>query len=159
MPACREFCARRSAAAAQERGLAGHVVTLSRSSVEPFLQFSARRDLREKVFRGLDRPRRQRRRDRQQGDHRRDGAAARRAGEAARLSDFAHYRLDDAMAKTPEAVRGLLDTVWAPARARALADRDALQELVARGGRQLRARAWDWRYYAEKLRQGRCDYR
>ncbi len=51
-PACRTFCLPRRAQAAGERGLAGkHVITLSRSSVEPFLQFSARRDLREKVFR------------------------------------------------------------------------------------------------------------
>ena len=50
------------------------------------------------------------------------------------IADFAHYRLDDAMAKTPEAVRDLLDTVWAPARARALADRDAMQALVQEEG-------------------------
>ena len=66
--------------AAEERGMAGkHVVTLSRSSVEPFLEFSARRDLREKAVPRLDRARRGRRRNRQQGDHRRDGGAAGRA--------------------------------------------------------------------------------
>jgi peptidyl-dipeptidase Dcp len=70
---------------------------------------------------------------------------------------FAHYRLDDAMAKTPEAVRGLLETVWAPARARALDDRDALQELIAEEGGNFKLAAWDWRYYAEKLRKRRCD--
>jgi peptidyl-dipeptidase Dcp len=70
---------------------------------------------------------------------------------------FAHYRLDDAMAKTPDAVRGLLETVWAPARARALADRDAMQELIAEEGGNFKLAAWDWRYYAEKLRKRRCD--
>ena len=80
--------------------------------------------------------------------------------ERARLlgyDSFAHYRLDDAMAKTPEAVRGLLDRVWAPARASALADRDAMQALVAEEGGNFALAPWDWRYYAEKLRKRRCD--
>ena len=127
--------------AAEERGLAGkHVITLSRSSVEPFLQFSSRRDLREKAFRAWI----------ARGDG--GGATDNKAliaemvalrAERARLlgyPSFAHYRLDDAMAKTPEAVRGLLDRVWAPARAGALADRDAMQAIVQAGGRQFRAR-------------------
>src|ERR1700726_982910 len=138
---------------AQERKLDGHVVTLSRSSVEPFLQFSARRDLREKIFRAFTR----------RGDN--GGATDNKAiiaeivklrAERARLlgfSDFAHYRLDDAMAKTPAAVRELLDTGWARGRQKALADRDAMQALVAEDGGNFKLAAWDWRYYAEKLRQ------
>ena len=66
---------------------------------------------------------------------------------------FAHYRLDDAMAKTPENVRGLLERVWAPARQRALADRDAMQAMVREEGGNFALAAWDWRYYAEKLRK------
>ena len=83
-----DFVRAAAQAAAEERGLAGkHVITLSRSSVEPFLQFSAApRSAREDLSR-LDRARRRRRRDRQQGDHCRDGGAARRARAAARLSD------------------------------------------------------------------------
>ena len=142
---------------AQERGLDGYVVTLSRSSVEPFLQFAQRRDLREKVFRAFV----------SRGDNggTTDNKAiiaemvklrAERAGLLG-YEDFAHYRLDDAMAKTPEAVRGLLDTVWSPARAHALADRDALQALVQEDGGNFKLAPWDWRYYAEKLRQRRCD--
>ena len=145
-------------AAAEERGLAGkHVITISRSSVEPFLQFSARRDLREKIFRAWI----------ARGDG--GGATDNKAiiaemvalrAERARLlgyPSFAHYRLDDAMAKTPAAVRALLDRVWAPARRRALADRDALQALVQAEGRNFELAPWDWRYYAEKLRKARCD--
>ena len=137
-----DFLRAAARAAAEERGLTGkHVITLSRSSVEPFLQFSSRRDLREKAFRAWI----------ARGDN--GGATDNKAliaemmalrAERARLlgyPSFAHYRLDDAMAKTPEAVRGLLDQVWAPARAGALADRDAMQELIAAGGRQFRARA------------------
>ena len=143
---------------AQERKLDGHVVTLSRSSVEPFLQFSKRRDLREKIFRAFA----------MRGDN--GGATDNKAiiaemvrlrAERAQLlgfSDFAHYRLDDAMAKTPAAVRELLDTVWARARQKALADRDAMQELVAEDGGNFKLAAWDWRYYAEKLRQRLCDF-
>ncbi|MCQ6513212.1 M3 family metallopeptidase, partial [Vibrio parahaemolyticus] len=62
------------------------------------------------------------------------------------------------MAKTPEAVRGLLERVWKPARARAMADRDALQALIAEEGGNFELAAWDWRYYAEKLRQRRANF-
>jgi peptidyl-dipeptidase Dcp len=142
---------------ARERGLSGHVVTLSRSSVEPFLQFAQRRDLREKVFRAFV----------SRGDL--GGATDNKAiiaemvrlrAERARLlgyADFAHYRLDDAMAKTPTAVRDLLDTVWTRARAKAESDRDAMQALVQEEGGNFALAPWDWRYYAEKLRQRRCN--
>jgi peptidyl-dipeptidase Dcp len=153
-----EFVLAAARAAAEERGLAGkHVITISRSSVEPFLQFSARRDLREKVFRAWI--------ARGDGGGPTDNKAiiakmvALRA-ERARLlgyATFAHYRLDDTMAKTPDAVRALLDRVWAPARRRALADRDALQTLVQAEGKNFALAPWDWRYYAEKLRKARCD--
>ena len=143
---------------ATERGLAGYAVTLSRSSAEPFLQFSDRRDLREKVFRAFI----------MRGDN--GGPTDNKAiiaetvrlrAERARLlgfADFAHYRLDDAMAKTPEAVRGLLDTVWSRARKKTLADRDDLQSQIQEEGGNFKLEPWDWRYYAEKLRQKQCDF-
>ena len=145
-------------AEARERGLDGYVATLSRSSVEPFLQFSSRRDLREKIYRGFI----------MRGDN--GGPTDNKANiaemvrlraERAKLlgfEDFAHYRLDDAMAKTPAAARHLLETVWAPARARALADRDAMQQLIAEEGGNFKLEAWDWRYYAEKFRQRTCEF-
>ena len=71
---------------------------------------------------------------------------------------YAAYRLEDSMAKTPEAVRSLLERVWKPARARALADRDALQALIAEEGGNFTLAPWDWRYYAEKLRQRRANF-
>ncbi len=144
-------------AAAEERGLAGrHVVTLSRSSAEPFLTYARRRDLREKLFRVWI----------ARGEGGKDDNTAviaemvRLRAEKAKLVGYptwAHYRLDDAMAKTPEAARGLLTKVWAPARGRALADRDAMQELIRAEGGNFTLAAWDWRYYAEKLRKERCD--
>jgi peptidyl-dipeptidase Dcp len=142
---------------AAERGLTGHVVTLSRSSAEPFLQFARRRDLREKVFQAFIK----------RGDN--GGSTDNNAiideivklrAERARLlgfADFAQYRLDDAMAKTPQAVRELLDAVWAQARAKAVADRDDLDALIQTEGGNFALAPWDWRYYAEKLRQQRCN--
>jgi len=145
-------------AAAQERGLtSSHVVTLSRSIVEPFLQFSQRRDLRQKILRAWI--------ARGDGGGETDNKAiiaemlSLRA-ERARLlgySNFADYRLADAMAKTPQAVRALLERVWKPARQRALADRDAMQALVQSEGGNFKLEAWDWRYYADKLRKARCN--
>ena len=88
-----------------------------------------------RLFRAFDRARRQRRQDRQQGDHRRDGEAARRARPAARL-----HRLSPITGSTTRwrkrrrRCASLLDTVWAPARAQAVADRDALQALVQEEG-------------------------
>jgi peptidyl-dipeptidase Dcp len=153
-----DFLRAAARAAADERGHAGkHVITTSRSSVEPFLQFSERRDLREKIFRAWI--------ARGDGGGATDNkaiiaeTAALREERAALLgyASYAHYRLDDAMAKTPQAVRSLLEQVWEPARRHAIADRDALQELVQAEGKNFKLAPWDWRYYAEKLRKLRCD--
>ncbi|MBX6424340.1 MAG: M3 family metallopeptidase [Variibacter sp.] len=153
-----DFVREAARAAAEERGLAGqHVITLARSSIEPFLQFSARRDLREKAFRAFI----------ARGDN--GGATDNKAlvaemvalrEERARLLGFAshaHFRLAEAMAKTPEAARAMLDAVWAPARAHALRHRDELQALMTAEGVNAALAAWDWRYYAEKLRKARYD--
>jgi peptidyl-dipeptidase Dcp len=150
----------RAAAAetANARGLPGkYAISLSRSSIEPFLQFSARRDLREKAFqawisRGANGGR---------TDNRKLVAEilALRA-ERARLLGFdtaAAATLEFSMAKTPAAVRRLLMEVWHPARARALAERDALQRTIAAAGGNFRLAPWDWRFYAEKVRKAQFD--
>ncbi|HZS63714.1 MAG TPA: M3 family metallopeptidase [Xanthobacteraceae bacterium] len=146
-------------AAAAERGLPGkHVITLSRSSIEPFLQFSARRELREKAFQAWI------------GRGENGGATDNRGivtemvalrAERAKLlgfETFADFRLDDQMAKTPQAVRGLLDQVWTRARARARRERDELQDIARAEGGNFAVAPWDWRYYAEKLRKARFDF-
>jgi peptidyl-dipeptidase Dcp len=147
-----------AARTAAERGHPGkHAVTLSRSSYEPFLQFSARRDLREKAFRAFLA------RGAHAGAH--DNSAVmsetvRLRAERARLMGFpsyAHFRLADAMAKTPEAALGLLRRVWAPAREQALREAEALQQTIAAEGGNFELRAWDWRYYAEKRRKALYD--
>jgi peptidyl-dipeptidase Dcp len=146
-------------AAAEERGLSGKaIVTLSRSFVEPFLKTSERRDLREKVFKAFTA-----RGDNSNANDNNESIVEILSlrEESAKLlgfDTFAAYRLEDSMAKTPQAVRGLLERVWKPARARALADRDALQALVAEEGGNFALAPWDWRYYAEKLRQIRANF-
>lgn len=146
-------------AAAEERGMAGKmIVTLSRSSVEPFLKSSSRRDLREKVFKAFT----------ARGDNGNENDNSATILEVLKLREeranllgyptFAAYRLEDSMAKTPANVRDLLERVWKPARARAMADRDALQGLIAEEGGNFELAAWDWRYYAEKLRQRRANF-
>jgi peptidyl-dipeptidase Dcp len=145
-------------AAAAARGLSDkHVITLSRSSIEAFLQFSARRDLREKAFQAWIR------RGENSGptDNRKIVAEmVQLRAERARLlgyASFADYRLDDQMAKTPAAVHELLDEVWTRARARARRERDELQDMVRAEGGNFAVAPWDWRYYAEKLRKARFD--
>ena len=146
-------------AAAEERGMAGKaLLTLSRSSVEPFLKSSARRDLREKVFKAFT----------ARGDNGNDNdntaviveilALREESAKLLGFPTYAAYRLEDSMAKTPQAVRGLLERVWKPARARALADRDELQALITEEGGNFALAPWDWRYYAEKLRQRRANF-
>jgi peptidyl-dipeptidase Dcp len=146
-------------AAAAERDMPGKaIVTLSRSSVEPFLKDSSRRDLREKVFKAFT--------ARGDNGNANDNNATiveilTLRQESARLlgyPTFAAYRLEDSMARTPQAVRDLLERVWRPARARALADRDALQALIAEEGGNFTLAPWDWRYYAEKLRRQRANF-
>lgn len=145
-----------AARAAADRGLEGrHVITLSRSSIEPFLTFSERRDLREQAFKAWI--------ARGEGGGATDNRAiiaemvALRA-ERARLlgyETFAHFKLDDAMAKTPDAVSELLEGVWSPARARAGRERDALAEVARAEGAPADIAPWDWRHYAEKVRRAR----
>ena len=157
--ACPDSFVASARAAAEERGMAGKaIMTLSRSFVEPFLKSSTRRDLREKVFRAFT--------ARGDNGNANDNNATiveilELREETAKLlgfATFAAYRLENSMARTPEAVRGLLERVWKPARARALADRDALQALVAEEGGNFALAPWDWRYYAEKLRQVRANF-
>jgi peptidyl-dipeptidase Dcp len=143
-----------AAAAARERGSnASHVVTLSRSLIEPFLVFSTRRDLREQAWRAwIGRGDNGGETDNWSGV----GETLRLREEQARLlgfSSFAAFKLDDSMAKTPAAVRGLLERVWTPARARALAERDTLQAYAQKEGANITIEPWDWRHYAEKVRR------
>ncbi len=152
-----DFVVASARAAAQERGRDGHVVTLNRSLIVPFLQFSPRRDLRERAYtawvsRGANGG---------ETDNRAIAAEilALRAERAALLGydSFARYKLETEMARTPDAVRELLLQVWAPARTKAMADAERLEAMLHSDGHTGPLEAWDWRYYAEKLRQAEHD--
>jgi len=147
------------AEAAESRGQTGRfAVTLSRSIAEPFLSFSDRRDLREKVLKGFTG------RGANEGE-RHNGEIVRRMlqlrAEKAKLLGYENYaalKLDDTMAKTPERVMELLEPVWHKAREKAAEDQKALEEIAAEEGANHPIAPWDWRYYAEKLRARRFDF-
>ncbi|OCW59085.1 M3 family metallopeptidase [Hoeflea olei] len=147
------------AAVAEDRGHPGkYAVTLSRSIIEPFLAASARRDLRETAFRAWTA------RGAKGGVT--DNAPliseiiALRAEKAKLLGyeSYAAYKLDDTMAKTPEAVEELLGDVWSRAVRSAEADQSDLAALIAEEGGNHEVAAWDWRYYAEKLKAQRFAF-
>jgi len=141
------------ASAARDRGHEeGYVVTLSRSIIEPFLTFSERRDLREQAFQAWA--------ARGANGGKTDNLSIVKEtldlrAERARLlgyDSFAAFKLDNTMAKTPEAVNGLLMRVWEKARSRALEEEASLAGLVGEEGGNHEVMPWDWRFYAEKLR-------
>ena len=147
-----DFVVATARTAAEERGLTGHVVTLNRSLIVPFLQFSTRRDLREKAYVawGL--------RGENGGETDNRGIAAEtlalRAERAALLgyASFADFKLETEMARTPAAVRDLLMRVWVPAKAKAEADAKVLTAMMHADGVNGDLEPWDWRYYSEKRR-------
>ncbi|NOD76610.1 MULTISPECIES: M3 family metallopeptidase [unclassified Ruegeria] len=152
-----DFVVDAARAAGQEKEAQGPVVTLSRSLIVPFLQFSPRRDLREKAYRAWAA------RGANGGDtDNRDIAAEILAlrEERAKLlgyDSFADYKLETEMARTPDRVRELLMQVWEPAKSRADADAEILTQMMQEDGINGPLEAWDWRYYAEKRRKAEHD--
>lgn len=151
-----DFLRAAMAGAAADRGLSGHVLTLSRSLIEPFLSCSPRRDLRKSAYeawiaRGM-----------QAGAH--DNRPlipeilSLRA-ERARLlgyASFADFRLADSMAGSPASAEALLAEVWEPAKRKAEAERQRLEAAAHAEGVNEPIEAWDWRYWAERVRE--TDY-
>ena len=139
--------------AAAERGVDGAVITLSRSLIVPFLTYSERRDLREAAWRAWT----------SRGEH--DGPTDNRAviremlelrAEQASLLGYASYAdfaLADTMARSQGAVLGLLDNVWARALPALERDRAALVALMREQGVSHDIEPWDWRFWAERVRQ------
>ncbi|MDX1785491.1 MAG: M3 family metallopeptidase [Roseovarius sp.] len=152
-----EFLISAARAAGAEKGLDRPVITLSRSLIVPFLQFSDRRDLREQAFAAWE----ARGANGGETDNRAIAAEtlALRAERAQLLGydSFADFKLETEMAKTPQAVRDLLMQVWAPASAQALADAETLTQMMQEDGVNGPLEPWDWRYYAEKRRQAEHD--
>ena len=152
-----DFVVASARAAGVEKAAKGAVVTLSRSLIVPFLQFSRRRALRQKAYEAW-------------GSRGANGNAADNRAIAAETlalrheragllgyASFADYKLEPEMAKTPAAVRDLLMRVWAPARAKALQDAIVLQAMLYADGIAGPLEPWDWRYYSEKRRLAEHD--
>ncbi|WP_164021434.1 M3 family metallopeptidase [Pyxidicoccus trucidator] len=147
-----------AAAAAELRGLKGKwVITNTRSSMEPFLTYSARRDLREKVWRNYV----------NRGDNKdaRDNNATiaevlKLRAERAKLLGYethAHWRLENTMAKSPARAMALMEAVWKPAVARVHEEVRDMQAVADKEGAKLKIEPWDYRYYAEKVRKAKYD--
>jgi len=147
-----------AAAMAKSLNLDGKwVFTLQVPSMTPFLQYSERRDLREKLFTGYFM--------KGDNDNQYDNKAiiariARLRTERSKLlgyESFAGYALERNMAKTPEKVFEFLDQVWEAALPVAKAEAAAQQELINSEGGKFKLEPWDWWYYSEKIKKARYD--
>jgi peptidyl-dipeptidase Dcp len=147
-----------AAAAATERNRPGEYAILNtRSSMDPFLTYSDRRDLREKVWRTYY----------SRGDngdaHDNNGVIQKILKlrvERANLLGYpthAHWRLEAAMAKTPEAAMELMLRVWPAAVARVREEVAEMQAIADAEKGGVKIEPWDYRYYAEKVRAARYD--
>lgn len=147
-----------AAAEAERRGMNGKwVISNTRSSIDPFLTYSDRRDLREKAWRMFinrgDNP----------GEHDNNTIITeilQLRAERAKLLGFethAHWRLENTMAKTPEGAMELLEAVWEPAVARVHEEVADMQKLADSEGANITIEPWDYRYYQEKVRTARYD--
>ena len=148
-----------SAEVAKERGLDGKwVFTLHNPSVMPFLQYSDRRELRERMYKGyISRGCQGGKNDSREVVKKLVKARL----EKARLmgyEDYASMALDNRMAKTPEAVYELLDQVWKPALAKAKEELADIQEEMKKDGRDFTAEGWDWRYYADRAKRAKYAF-
>ena len=147
-----------AAGAAQERGRKGQWAILNtRSSMDPFLTYSDRRDLREKVWRTF-----YSRGD--NGDAKDNNAIIKKIlklrAERAKLLGYAthaHWRVENAMAKTPENAMALMTRVWPSAVARVHQEVAEMQALADKDKAGIKIAAWDYRYYAEKVRTANYD--
>ncbi len=157
LPPSFQSSAKRSASDLGLKGDGCFAVTLSRSSVEGFLTYSSRRDLREEAFRAWV----------SRGDNggKTDNntiisevvALRSELSQLLGYQSFTHYALEETMARTPKSVRDLLFQVWPPAVARAQEECKALAARARSEGENFKIAPWDWRYYAEKERKARFD--
>ena len=147
-----------AAEAAAERGHEGKwVFTIHKPSMLPFLQYSERRDLREKIFKAYI----------NQGnnddelDNKKTAAriSALRVERANLLGyeTYSHYILDENMAKVPENVYEFLYKIWTPALERAKGEARMLQEMIDEEGGDFELEPWDWWLYAEKVKKAKYD--
>ncbi|MEO8700195.1 MAG: M3 family metallopeptidase [Kofleriaceae bacterium] len=144
-------------AAAEDRKLTGWAVVNTRSSVDPFLTSSARRDLREKVWKAF------KNRGDNTGDNDTNATIAKIVGlRAARArllgyASHAHFRMADTMAKDPEKAKELMLRVWPAAVARVKEEVADMAKLAKADGLKLPFEPWDYLYYSEKVRKAKYN--
>ena len=143
-----------AASEATARGMKGKwVFTTKKPSMLPFLTYSTKRELREKLYRGyLDRCNYNDSIDNKQVIN----DIVRLRTERAHLLGYpthAHYVLDVQMARTPENVYSMMDDLWTPALERAKAEMEAMREMMKSETGLDDFASWDWWYYAEKVRK------
>ncbi|THD84879.1 M3 family peptidase [Aliigemmobacter aestuarii] len=152
-----DFVIEAARAAGEDKGAPGPVVTLNRSLIVPFLQFSPRRDLRRRAYEAWVA------RGENGGDTDNRAIAAEILSlreERARLlgyADFAAFKLETEMAGSADRVRDLLMRVWEPARRAALSDAARLEAMLRADGFDGPLEPWDWRFYAERRRKAEHD--
>lgn len=152
-----DLCQAMAAAASERDTDAPYVVTLSRSLIEPFLTFSTNRGLREQAFRAWM----SRGENGGATDNRNIIAEIlklrRELAELLGFKTFADYKLDTTMAGSEQAVRTLLESVWPHAKATAAAECQRLEEAARSEGANIEIEPWDWRFWAERVRQRDYD--
>ena len=147
-----------AAEAAEERGHEGKwVFTLHKPSLIPFLQYSEKRDLREKMLKGYI----------ERGDHddeldnkeilSRIVDLRIKKAKLMGYETYAHFVLEENMAKEPGKVYDLLNKIWKPALARAGEEARILQTMIKKDGHSFKLQPWDWWFYAEKLKKEKYD--
>lgn len=143
-----------AAEAAEAAGQKGKwLFTLHKPSWIPFLQYSTRRDLREKLYKGYI----------NRGDNNNEfdnkkiiAKIASLRVEFARImgyKTFADFRLEVNMSKKPENVYKLLNQLWTPSLEMAKKEAQAQQAVIDKEGGTFKLQSWDWWYYSEKLRK------
>jgi peptidyl-dipeptidase Dcp len=147
-----------AAAAAESKKQPGTwVIMNTRSSIDPFLTYSDRRDLREKAWRMFVN------RGDNGGEHDNNAIITdilQLRAERAKLLGYqthAHWRLENSMAKTPERAMELMEGVWKPAVARVHEEVADMQALADKEGAKIKIEPWDYRYYMEKVRKAKYD--
>ncbi|MDR2810168.1 MAG: M3 family metallopeptidase [Tannerellaceae bacterium] len=147
-----------AADAAQKAGLEGKwLFTLQNPSIMPFLQYSDKRELREKIFKGYIM--------RGNNDNENDNKEVVKQLVTLRLEkaklmgypDYASFVLEERMAKNSNSVYALLDELWTPALRVANQELGDIQNEVKKEGNTFTAEGWDWRYYFEKAKKAKFD--
>ncbi len=147
-----------AAATAEDRGHKGKwVFTLHKPSMIPFLQYSEKRDFRERIFKAyINRGNNNNELDNKEVLAKMASLRAVRAGLLG-YETHAHYILEENMAKNPDNVYDLLQQLWKPGLVMAKKEAKDLQALIQEEGKDFELRPWDWWFYAEKLRKAKYD--